>query len=39
MLLYWDLNVFAEQLVQEWVYETKQAMLFYLGDAEALAKM
>ena len=33
--LYWDKNVFSDDVVQEWVGETRQAMYFYLGDTQA----
>ncbi|KAJ7235440.1 hypothetical protein B0H12DRAFT_145877 [Mycena haematopus] len=39
LLLYWDKNVFPEDVVKEWVGETKQAMSHYLGTTAALVKL
>ncbi|KAJ7172399.1 hypothetical protein C8R46DRAFT_147195 [Mycena filopes] len=33
LLLFWDKNTFPQETVQEWVDETKSAMLWYLGQA------
>ncbi|KAJ6547642.1 hypothetical protein B0H19DRAFT_1166714 [Mycena capillaripes] len=40
LILHFDKNVFTNEVVEEWVDETKQAMLWYLGNTEtAVSKM
>ncbi|KAF8212152.1 hypothetical protein K438DRAFT_1806056 [Mycena galopus ATCC 62051] len=39
LIVFWDKNVFPEDVVQEWVGKTKQAMSYYLGTTGELAKM
>ncbi|KAJ7449890.1 hypothetical protein FB451DRAFT_742944 [Mycena latifolia] len=34
--LFWDKNVFSDDIVQEWVGETRHAMQLYLGDGLTL---
>ncbi|KAJ7046866.1 hypothetical protein C8F04DRAFT_1061993 [Mycena alexandri] len=36
LIMFFDTNVFPQETVQEWVEETKQAMMWYLGETQAL---
>lgn len=40
LIVYWDNNVFEEDLITEWLDEVKNAVDFYLGqDADVRTKL